>query len=160
MYDRGINAQLSFPSIIVRGTGSSVSSFSISFFSCTPSSTNLRAPGRTLALQRADRLVVVLDAARQLPADAVHVRDKRTQATVQVLGQDPNLLRVIGQRKLPPAVGDGFQQCDETGRRGQNDLLRQRVLDQVRFLVERGAQELVAGNEQDDELRALSNWSQ
>ncbi len=35
-------------SIMVRGTGSSVSSFSSVFFSCTPSSTNLRAPGSTL----------------------------------------------------------------------------------------------------------------
>ena len=105
----------------------------------------LARPRQHAAFERADRPVVILDTACELPADAVHVADERRQPAVQVLGQHAYLFRVLGQRQLPPAVGYSLQ-------RREDDLFRQGEFDQVGLFIERRAQELVAGNEQDDEL--------
>jgi hypothetical protein len=56
---------------------------------------------------------------------------------------------------LAPAVGDGLEQSHEAARRRQHHLLAHRVFEQPWIVLECGAQELIARNEQDDELGAL-----
>ena len=91
----------------------------------------------------------------QLPADPVHMCYEGRQSPIQVLRKDAYLLGVVSQGQLAPAIGNGFEQSDKTGRCCEDDVLRKGVLYEVRLFIQRRAQELVAGNEQDDELRAL-----
>ncbi len=53
---------------------------------------------------------------------------------------------------MPPAEGDGPQQSHQAGRRRQDNPLGESALEKAAIHVERGAQELVAGNEQHHEV--------
>src|SRR6185503_4466506 len=79
---------------------------------------------------------------------------ERREALVELQGRGADLRRVLRERRLLPTVSDGLQQRDEARRRRENDVLPQRVVEQHRALGQRGAQELVAGDEQDHELGA------
>jgi hypothetical protein len=63
--------------------------------------------------------------------------------------------RVVGERLLPPAVGDGAQQRDEGGGRGEDDALVHAALDQAGIALQRGGEERFAGQEQHGELRRV-----
>ena len=56
---------------------------------------------------------------------------------------------------LPPAVGNGAQQGDERGGRGEDDALVHAAFDQAGIALERGGEERFAGQEKHGELRRL-----
>ena len=65
----------------------------------------------------------------------------RAEPVVEVTAEPVDLARLVGQRLVAPAVGDGAQQRDQGGRGGQHDLPLGGVLDQVAVGVERGRQD-------------------
>src|SRR6185369_1163517 len=115
----------------------------------------LTRAGQYLAFQRADSRVEGLDAGRQVAAQLREVTAEHSEALVQLLGERPDRFGILREHCLPPAVGDGLQDRDEARRRRDYYVLPDRVLDQRRQLRERRRQELIARDEQDDEVRAL-----
>jgi hypothetical protein len=53
-------------------------------------------------------------------------------AGVQLLAEGADLLRFARDGLLPPAVGDGAEQRNERGRRGEHDALLDGALDERR----------------------------
>jgi hypothetical protein len=82
------------------------------------------------------------------------VARERREAPVELAREITNLLCVLRQRHLPPAVGDGLQQSDQARGCREYHVLVERLVKQARIAGQRCAQELVAGNEQDDKFRA------
>jgi len=74
------------------------------------------------------------------------------QARVEVAAEVADDARGLGDRLLPPAVGDGAEERDERRRRRDDDLLVHAVLDEARILLEGGAHVRLAGDEEHDEL--------
>ena len=75
------------------------------------------------------------------------MRNECSEAAIQVFGQNADLLSIVSQRQLAPSVRNCFQEGNKAGRCGENNLLGEGRLDQIRVLIERRTQELVAGNE-------------
>ena len=61
-------------------------------------------------------------------------------------------MRVLGERFLAPAEGDGAEEGDEGGGGGEDDALVDTLLDQAGVLGEGGGEDRFAGEEKDDEL--------
>ncbi len=74
-------------------------------------------------------------------------------AFVQLAPQRADAFGIFGQRLLRPAVGDGAQQRDQRGRRGEDDTRIDAGFDQRRVGFERGGIEHFAGQEQHDKIR-------
>src|SRR5262245_57408132 len=83
------------------------------------------------ALERADRVVVLLDAALQRLADAGEVIDEHPDALVQCLALRGDLRRVLGHLLLLPAERDRLEQREQRARRGDQHLALERVFEQL-----------------------------
>ena len=77
---------------------------------------------------------------------------ERAHRFVQVLAEIADLARVLLHRLLLPAVGHRPQQRDQGRRARRDDAPFDAAFDQRRILLERGAEEHLAGQEHDDEL--------
>ena len=75
------------------------------------------------------------------------------EPAVELPAQLEHLAGVRGQRLLLPGVGDRAQHRHQRRRRGDQDALAHRVLEQRRVVLQRRPEEHVAGHEQHDELR-------
>ena len=62
------------------------------------------------ALHRSGGLVVGFDGPIEPPPQIVHVHRHAAQAVVKLLAERADLLRIVRQLLLVPAVGDRFQQ--------------------------------------------------
>ena len=71
---------------------------------------------------------------------------------MKVAPQVADLAGALRHLLLPPAVGHRAQQCDQRGGRGDQHLLLHALLDQAGHLLERGAEEGLAGQEHHHEL--------
>ena len=70
-----------------------------------------------------------------------------------------DFLRVFLEGLLAPAVGGGAEERDEGGGAGGDDVvLVDLAVDQLGVVLERGAEETFAGDEEDDEL-GRSGWN-
>ena len=74
---------------------------------------------------------------------------------MQILAELADLARILGHQVLAPAVGDHLEQRHERRRRGDDDALLERGLDEVGPLGQRGRQELIARQEQHREFRTV-----
>ena len=81
-----------------------------------------------------------------------HRRERNIDAVEQFGCQFADLLGIFGELFLPPAVSHALQNGDERGWRGYQNLQTRGVLAQRRLVLERGAEEVVAWKEQDDEF--------
>ena len=70
---------------------------------------------------------------------------------VHLLSEVTDLTRALGEFLLPPAIGHGLEQRDQGHRRGNQDPALDRRFDQARIGLRSGAEEGLAGNEQDGE---------
>ena len=75
------------------------------------------------------------------------------QPLVQVTAELGHFAIVLRQCLLPPGVGDSREQRDEGNRAGQEHALLQPVLDQPEIVLQRRAEERLAGEEHHDHLR-------
>ena len=110
--------------------------------------------GYELALQGAEGLVVGGHAGIEALAEPLQVLGEGGHALVEGLAGGADLLGVLGEGGLPPAEGHGAQQGHEPGRPAGNDLLPHGVLQQGAVLLQGGAQEGLAGQEQHHEVGA------
>ena len=110
--------------------------------------------------ERSDGSVVGLRRAVQALAHGFEVARHDANPLVELAAELADLLGVLGQLFLAPAVGDGAQQRDQGGRAGRDDPLVDAVLDQRRVVLQGGAEEGLAGQEHDDELRRGWNCPQ
>ena len=89
----------------------------------------------------------------------------RGEADVQLLAEPGDLGRFLGDLLLPPDAGDGAGDGDEVGRRGEQHAALERPFPEAVVLLERGGQEMLAGNVHDDiiggvaELAPSNSWS-
>ena len=104
-------------------------------------------------LERPHGLVVGLDARGQAALQRLHVAGHGPEPLVELRPQLLDLAGVLGHRLLPPAEGDRAQQGDEGDRRGEQHVVRHRVLLERGVGLEGGREQLVAGDEGDDHLR-------
>ena len=74
---------------------------------------------------------------------------------MQVASEAADLLRVLRQLLLVPAVGDRAQDRHQAAGRGEQHLPPQRLVHQFRQLLQRGVQELVAGHEHHHEVQRV-----
>ena len=74
----------------------------------------------------------------------------RREARVQLLAEPGDLGGFLGQLLLPPDAGDGAGDGDEVGRRREQHPPLERPFPQPVVLLERGGQEMLAGNVHDD----------
>ena len=81
--------------------------------------------------------------------------DHDAHALVELLAEAADLLGVLGELLLLPAVIGRAQERIERGRRGHHDLLGHAVLDQPAVGVRRGGRERFSRDEHDDEVRRL-----
>ncbi len=77
------------------------------------------------------------------------------QALVELGAQFAHLAGVVGQGLLAPAVVDRLEQGQQGGGGGQDDLALAGVFDERRVLLQGGAEEGFAGQEQHHELRRV-----
>src|SRR5439155_1590510 len=73
---------------------------------------------------------------------------------VELLTQVADQRGVVRDRRLPPAVGDRLEQRNQRRRRGDDHILAERGLEQLRTLAESCGEELIARQEQHRELGA------
>src|SRR5205807_9223175 len=106
-----------------------------------------------VAVERADRFVVRLEARLELRAERGEPRRERANSFVQQAAVLAYLARVLLHRLLLPAVRDGAQQRDQRRRAGGDDALLDSAFDERRVLLQRGAEEHFTWQEHDDELR-------
>jgi len=85
------------------------------------------------------RLVVRRRRLAELVAHILQVSDHDAHALVEFLAEAADLLGVLGELLLLPAVIGRAQERIERGRRGHHDLLGHAVLDQPAVGVRRGA---------------------
>ena len=88
-------------------------------------------------------------------ADPVDVLGEDAHAVVELARLGGDLLRVLGQRLLAPAIVDRLQQGDERRWRRDQDALLEGVFDQAGLLLEGGGEEGVARQEEHHELRRV-----
>src|SRR5512147_1417526 len=109
--------------------------------------------GQQTALPRGDGSVVCFNSALEVaPGVAVVAMDD-----LDTVGDlDRNLADLFGVfRKTPlaPSVADSLEHGDKCGGSGEEDFAVHSVLDQRWVVLQRGAEEVVAGNEEDHHLR-------
>ena len=79
----------------------------------------------------------------------------RPQPGVELLAEALDLLGLRVEDLVLPALRDGAQQRDQGRGRGEDDVLRRRLLDEVGHGLQRGLQDRLARDEEHDELRRL-----
>src|SRR3954454_3009440 len=103
-------------------------------------------------LQGADRTVVAVHRLAQLAAQPVHMTAQVAQALVKLDPQIADFPRVARQMLLPPAIGHSAQQRYQGGWGRQDHAIVDPRLDQAGIVFQRRAEEVLAGQEQHDEL--------
>ena len=78
-----------------------------------------------------------------------------TDTVVELLTQGCDLFCLAGNRLLLPAVGDGFEECDEGGGGGDNHLIIDSLLNQLRVLLQRRAENRFIRQEEYHKLRCI-----
>ena len=69
-----------------------------------------------------------------------------------------DFLSILGDIFLFPAIGDGFEECDEGSGGSEDDLVFSGVFDQLRVIFECGGEEGFGGEEHDDEFKGLTDF--
>lgn len=73
-------------------------------------------------------------------------------AVVELAAEGADFVGVFGHRFLAPTVGGGFEKGDEGGRRGEQNAAGEGAVHETGIGGERGSEEVVAGEKEDDEL--------
>src|SRR5689334_14038037 len=92
--------------------------------------------------QRSDCLVVGQHAFPQRLPDVVQMLRQDRHPLVEIFPQAAGLFRMSSQSLLPPAIGDGPEQRHERCRCGQDDSLRESLLNEPRVLFQRRPEKL------------------
>ena len=96
------------------------------------------------ALERADGAVVGVDRSRQPARDFLEVHRHHADAIVELPSEVADLLRVLRDVLLLPAVGDGAQQRHQRQRAREHDAACQAELEQRGIALQRRAQQRLA----------------
>src|SRR5690606_25737442 len=99
-----------------------------------------------------DGFVVRADGAIEAPAYLCEVARHDADARVQVAAEGADVAGTARDEVLLPAVRHCLQQRDQRRRRGDDDILFDTCFYQRWIALERGAEERLAGQEEDDEL--------
>src|SRR5205807_1482004 len=105
-------------------------------------------------LERADGRVVGLDCSGETLSHPPEMAVEGGEPPVELLTQVADQRGVVRDRRLPPAVGDRLEQRNQRRRRGDDHILAERGLEQLRTLAESCGEELIARQEQHRELGA------
>ena len=136
-----------------RVTLSTPSNVSISSPPAAPRSRKRRAGGEDAPFEGAHGAVVGVDALREVPPHLREMAGEDPQPLVEDLAEVADRPRVLLHLLLPPAVGHGPQERDQgRGRREDHPLLHP-VFDEAGVLLQRRAEEGLARQEEDHELR-------
>src|SRR5207248_4417075 len=106
-------------------------------------------------LEGSYRFVVGAHGAVERAAELVEVPRGVGQRLVQLPSERGDLAGIAGELLLLPAVGDGEEQREERRRRRQDHPLGQGPLEKLVIVLERGGEERVVGQVEDDQLRAV-----
>jgi hypothetical protein len=102
--------------------------------------------------ERAYRAVVRLDGLREAAADVLEMLGQLRDAVVERTAQFADLLRVLRDRVLLPAVGDRLEQRNERQRARQHDALVHAEFQQPLVVLHRGRQQGLPRHEHDDDV--------
>src|SRR5690606_37774322 len=105
------------------------------------------------ALEGTSSSIIGLDGLVQVSPDVVKVAGVDTNTFVQLLAQCADLLGVLRNLLLPPAVRHCPVQGDQRSRCSQNDPLFDAELDQSGIVLKGSTEERLTGQEEDDKLR-------
>ena len=83
-------------------------------------------------------------------ADLAQIVGDLGEPVVHFLAELADLPRLLGKPLLPPDRGDGAGDGDQVGRGGEQHALFERKVPQGRIMLERGREEMLAGDEHDD----------
>src|SRR5918993_2777821 len=129
------------PELVDLGTGSRSQLFE---FACS---------GQHARFERPYRLVVRVNRAFEAAAYLIEVAGHREHPVVQVASKGADLLRVLGDALLPPAIGDGLEQGDQRRRARWDDAFRGTEFDERRIALQGRAEEGLAWKEHHHKLR-------
>lgn len=108
--------------------------------------------GENRGFEGADGGVVTFQGVVEGAADFFEVFGEGDHAVVELAAEEADFLGVFRNGFLAPAVGGGFEEGDERRGRGEEDAFRDGAVHERGVGVEGGAEELVAGEEEDDEF--------
>src|SRR5690606_39889531 len=109
--------------------------------------------GNDRAFEGADGGIVGFAGGFQTAADFFEVIGETADAVVKESTKRGDFLGVYGNGFLTQTVRSGFEQRDERRRSGEQDFFRDRSINQAGVALQRAGEELVAGQEENDEFR-------